>query len=130
MNQINIESSKLLSWMYKNPHIKATLLVLLGLFFVVSPKIPDTIRLLYNNVIFRIMIILLIIFLSVHDYQLAIMVTIVYLLTLQKLNTNENFENNQSNQSNRINNFIERIKKFATTPSSTPTATTPTATSE
>ncbi len=91
LSQIDNELTKYLSWMYANKYIKITLLLLLAAYFVISPKISVTIRLLYNNIIFRILIILLIIFLSMHDYQLAIMLTAVYLLTLNNLNKTEDF---------------------------------------
>ena len=86
MDQIDMEATKILSWMYKNPNVKIPLLLLLGAYFVVSPKLPNVVSIIYNNIIFKILAILLIIFLSVHDRQLAIMFTSVYLLTIYNLN--------------------------------------------
>lgn len=92
LTEIDNETSKVLSFMYKNQTVKMILLTLFGLYFVISPKLPNYVRLLYNNIIFRTLIILLIIYLSVHDHQLALMVTAVYLLTLNNLNnTTEHF---------------------------------------
>lgn len=90
MNQIDIETSKFLSWIYLNKTVKLTLLLLFGLYFILSPKLPNFVLLLYNNIVFRILIVLLIIYLSMHDHQLAIMVSVVYLITLNKLNNDEN----------------------------------------
>jgi hypothetical protein len=56
-----------------------------------SPKLPKVVSVIYNNIIFKLLIVLLIIFLSVHDRQLAIMVTAVYLLTVHRLNSIEYF---------------------------------------
>ena len=69
MDKLDIEATKILSWMYENKYIKISLLILFGVYFAVSPKLPNTVSLLYNNIIFRILVILLIIFLSNHDIQ-------------------------------------------------------------
>ena len=61
-----------------------------------SPKLPNVVSIVYNNLIFKLLIVLFIIFLSVHDQQLAIMVTAVYLLTIYNLNNIEKFEMNFS----------------------------------
>ena len=92
MNYIDIEASKFLSWIYLNKYVKTTLLLLFGLYFVIAPKLPNIVSLLYNNFVFRLLVILLIIHLSMHDHQLAIMVSVVYLITLKNLNNNK--ENN------------------------------------
>ena len=95
MNNLDIESTKILSWMYENKYVKITLLILFALYFTLSPKVPKTVRLLYDNIVFRILIILLIIFLSMHDHQLAIMITIVYLLTINNIKSyNEDDKDN------------------------------------
>ena len=56
-----------------------------------SPKLPNVVSIVYNNIIFKFLIILFIIFLSIHDQQLAIMVTSVYLLIIHRLNNIEKF---------------------------------------
>ena len=86
MNNLDIEAKKLLSWMYNNKYVNVTILILLGTYFVLTPKITLLIQLLYSNIIFRILIILLIIFFAIYDSSLAIMITAVYLLTLNKIN--------------------------------------------
>jgi hypothetical protein len=96
MNQIDIEATHIFSWMYKNECIKITILLALGLYFIISPKLSNVISLLYNNIVFRILIISLILFFSVHDIQLAIMVTLVYLVTLTNLNNPDKFTNIKS----------------------------------
>jgi len=96
MNNLDIEAKKLLSWMYNNKYVNVTILILLGTYFIISPKISNTIQLLYSNIIFRILIILLIIYLGNYDPRLAIMITAVYLLTLNKINNIENIPNDKS----------------------------------
>ena len=88
MYQLDIEDSKFLSWTYSNQTVKITLLLLFGLYFVISPKLPNVVSILYNNIVFRLLVVLLIVYLSIHDRQLAIMVTVVYLITLNNLKNN------------------------------------------
>ncbi len=96
MNQIDIEAIHILSWMYKNYCIKITILLAISLYFVISPKLSNVVLLLYNNVVFRILVISLILFFSVHDIQLAIMTTLIYLVTLTNLNNPDKFTNIKS----------------------------------
>lgn len=96
MINLDIEAKKLLSWMYNNKYVNVTLLILLGIYFVSAPKITNVIQLLYTNIIFRILIILLIIFFANYDPRLAIMIMAVYLLTLNKINNIENIPNDKS----------------------------------
>ena len=94
MDILNKEGIKILSWVYKNPIVKIFLLLLLAIYFIMSPKLPHVVLLVYNNIVFKIFIVLLIIFLSLHDKQLALMISAVYLLTLKNLNNIEYFSNN------------------------------------
>ena len=89
MDQFDKEGIKILSWVYKNPMVKIPLLLLLAIYFIMSPKLPHVVLLIYNNIAFKILIILLIIFLSLHDKQLALMISAVYLLTLKNLNNTD-----------------------------------------
>jgi hypothetical protein len=98
MNLLENEAQKNLSWMYTNKYVNITLLILLGVYFVITPKISKFVELLYSNIVFRILIILLIIFFANHDPRLAIMITVVYLLTLNKINNIENFTNDKVNK--------------------------------
>ena len=93
MHQLDQEVTKIFSFLYKNKYVKIPLLILLAAYFVISPKLPQYVHILYNNIIFKILIVLLIIFLSTHDKQLALMVTAVYLLTVIKINKSEKFTN-------------------------------------
>ena len=93
MNQLDYEATKIFSFLYNNPMVKIPLLILLAAYFVISPKLPNFVFIMYDNIIFKILIVLLIIFLSNHDKQLALMVTAVYLLTVFKLNKTEYFGN-------------------------------------
>jgi hypothetical protein len=86
MNQLDQETTKIFSFLYKNKYVKIPLLILLATYFVISPKLPFYVHIIYNNIIFKILTVLLIIFLSMHDKQLAIMITAVYLLTITKIN--------------------------------------------
>ena len=86
MNYIDIEATRILSWVYKNQYVKIPLLIILSIYFAISPKLPNVVSIVYNNIIFKLLIILFIIFLSIHDKQLAIMITAVYLLTINNLN--------------------------------------------
>ena len=86
MFQLDQEATKFLSFLYNNKFVKIPLLILLATYFVISPKLPNYIHVIYNNIIFKILIVLLIVFLSMHDKQLAIMLTAVYLLTITKIN--------------------------------------------
>jgi len=85
MNYLDQEATKIFSFIYNKPFVKIPLLIILGIYFVISPKLPNFVHIMYNNIIFKILIISLIIFLSMHDKQLAIMVTLIYLYTVNKL---------------------------------------------
>ena len=86
MNNIDFEASKFLSWIYLNQYIKIILLFIFSLYFVFLPRLPEVVSLLYNNNIFSLLIILLVIYLTFHDKQLALLITIIYLVTLNKIN--------------------------------------------
>lgn len=86
INIIDLETNKYLSFLYNNNIIKIPLLIVLGLYIVVSPKLPNTVILLYNNIVFRFLIIYLIIFFSNHDIQLSLMFAVTYLFTIYKIN--------------------------------------------
>jgi len=85
INTTDAESVKMLSWMYKHPWVKTLILVILGLYIVLSPKIPKIVVRLYASKIFKLLVVLLILFLSAHDVQLAVMMSIVYLLTVHRI---------------------------------------------
>lgn len=91
MNYIDIEATRILSWMYKNQYVKMSLLIILAIYFAISPKLPDVVSIVYNNIIFKLLIVLFIIFLSIHDKQLGIMITAVYLLTIYNLHNIKNY---------------------------------------
>jgi len=94
MDRLDNEANKFLSRVYTNKYVNISLLILLAVYFVIPPKMTHVIELLYGNIIFRILFILLIIFFANHDPRLAIMITAVYLLTQSKLNNIEKFDNN------------------------------------
>lgn len=85
MNIIDIEASNFLSWIYLNQYIRNILLFLFSLYLIFLPKLPSVMSLLYDNKIFHLLIVLLIIYLSFHDNKLAIIITIIYLVTLNKI---------------------------------------------
>jgi len=89
------ETVKMLSWMYKHAWVKTLILVVFGLYIVFSPKIPMFVVKLYANKVFKFLVVLLILFLSAHDVQLAIMMAVVYLLTVHRITcgNNEYFTN-------------------------------------
>jgi hypothetical protein len=85
MNYLDQEATKIFSFLYNNPNVKIPLLIILGTYFVISPKLPNFVHIIYNNFIFKLLIISFIIFLSMHDKQLAIMFSLIYLYTVNKL---------------------------------------------
>lgn len=102
MNRLKIEAKKILSWMYTNKYVNITLLILLGIYFIISPKISNTIQLLYSNIVFRVLIVLLIIFFAKYEPRLAIMITAVYLLTLNRINNMEKFQQSEIKEYSKI----------------------------
>ena len=84
------ETVKMLSWMYKHAWVKTLILVVFGLYIVFSPKIPMFVVKLYANKVFKFLVVLLILFLSAHDVQLAIMMAVVYLLTVHRITCGNN----------------------------------------
>ena len=86
--KIDLETTKYLSFLYNNNLIKISLLFILGLYFVILPKLSNIVYLLYKNIVFRSLILFIIIYLCNHDTQLAIMISTVYLLTLNNIKKN------------------------------------------
>lgn len=95
--KVDIESTKYLSFLYNNYLIKTSLLIILGLYFIISPKLSNIMYLLYNNIVFRFLIIYIIIFLSYHDLQLSVIVAFIYLLILNKYNKQYKLNNTHLN---------------------------------
>jgi hypothetical protein len=85
MNYLDQEATKIFSFLYQKQSVKIPLLLILGTYFIISPKLPNFVHIMYNNIIFKFLIISFIIFLSMHDKQLAIMFTLIYLYTVNKL---------------------------------------------
>jgi hypothetical protein len=80
----------MLSWTFTNKSIKTLLLISFGLYFVFMSKVPNMITKLSDNIIYRAIIIILIIYFSNHDNQLTIMLVVLFLMSLNKNNI-ENF---------------------------------------
>jgi chromate transport protein ChrA len=86
MNNIVSEFSK------NNPNIKIIILGLLFCIIVMMPNYYKLINKLTDNIIYRSIIIILIIYMSNHDIQITIMLVIIFLMSLNKNNV-ENFGN-------------------------------------
>ena len=102
MEKIDDELSKMLSWTFTNKSIKYSLLGL-GLLLILLKKLPP------NNIITRVIFILFILYFSIHDSQLAIMLVIILLLSFS-LNKNniENFIGKGKTCDNSKNNRKDR----------------------
>jgi len=81
MEKIDDELSKMLSWTFTNKPIKYSLLGL-GLLLILLKKLPP------NNITTRVIFILFILYFSIHDSQLAIMLVIILLLSFSRNRNN------------------------------------------
>ena len=81
----------------KNPVLYGLIAVFLAVYGPrLHPRLPKNIRKLFNSNWFRLLIILLIVFLSSHDLKLSLLVTLAFLLILMLVDgadIREHFEN-------------------------------------
>jgi hypothetical protein len=82
-------------------HSNPTLFSFVSLFLVLygslaKPKLPNVIRQLFDNAIFRVAILSLLLFKKGNDIQLSLMVAIAYIYTMQMNNMEKTTEKFQS----------------------------------
>lgn len=71
----------------QNPYLKSGLALFLVLYSSMSrPELPSMIMLLFDNAIFRLLVLTLIVFMSNGDVQVALLVAVAFTVTLNFLN--------------------------------------------
>lgn len=81
----------------KNPYVLGALAMFVAFYGPrLQPRLPNSIRTLFNNPVFRFIVLVLIVYLSSNNLGTAIMVTIAYVVIMNlvtMLNTEERFQN-------------------------------------
>jgi hypothetical protein len=68
---------------FENPLLYAVLAIFLGVYGPrLHPKLPKSVRRLFNSTWFRVLIILLIAFVSSHDLKLSLLIALVFMLVM------------------------------------------------
>jgi hypothetical protein len=87
MNSFNSLVNNNLSWMHENKHILPVISLVLGLYAALArPKLPKFIEKLFENPIFRLLMISYIIYRGNKDPQLSIMIAAAFLITIHMIN--------------------------------------------
>lgn len=97
VNKLTLQAETFIQPLLANPYIMAILKVTLALYASnISPTLPPSIQSLFKNSIFKIIFITLMVYISEHDFQLAILLAIVYVVGLNVLSGRgplESFDN-------------------------------------
>lgn len=84
-----------------NDYVSTTITMMIALYAtLLRPELPSFIKTLFNNLIFKIIVLFLIVVHGNNDPKMAIMITIGFVLTLDYIgseNAKENFDNIQNN---------------------------------
>ena len=83
-----------MSGFMQNPYVSATLVLFLILYSSLArPDLPDFIMNLFNNAIFRMLILFLIAYIAANNVQVAILVAIGFTVTMMLLSERKMAEN-------------------------------------
>ena len=86
-------------YLVQNTYLFAVLTVFLTMYGPrLQPQLPESLRNLFDNIVFRGVVLFLIGYLSSNNFQVSLIVTIIFLVTMNILHTNEvlekfNYEN-------------------------------------
>ena len=86
-------------YLVQNSYLFAVLTVFLTMYGPrLQPQLPESLRNLFDNIVFRGVVLFLIGYLSSNNFQVSLIVTIIFLVTMNILHTNEvlekfNYEN-------------------------------------
>ena len=87
MNSFNSLVNNNLSWVHENKHVLPVISLVLGLYAALArPKLPKFIEKLFENPIFRLLMISYIIYRGNKDPQLSIMIAAAFLITIHMIN--------------------------------------------
>jgi len=87
MNSFNSLVNNNLGWVHENKYVLPILSLILGLYAALArPKLPKFIEKLFENPIFRLVMISYIIYRGNNDPQLAVMIAAAFLITIHMIN--------------------------------------------
>ena len=87
MNSFNSLVNKNLGWVHENKYVFPIVSLILGMYAALArPKLPKFIEKLFNNPIFRLVMISYIIYRGNKDPQLAVMIASAFLITMHMIN--------------------------------------------
>ena len=87
MEQFNSVVNKNLSWVHQNKYVLPVLSLFLGMYAALArPTLPNFIGKLFENPIFRLVMITYIIYRGNEDPQLALMIAAAFLITMHMIN--------------------------------------------
>jgi hypothetical protein len=105
MNSFDSLVNKNLGWVHDNKYILPIMTLILGLYAALArPKLPKFVEKLFNNPVFRLIVISYIIYRGNKDPQLSIMIAAAFLITMHMINKK------------KVNNLICKIENMAAPP--------------
>jgi len=87
MNSFDSLVNNNLSWVHENKHVLPVISLVLGLYAALArPKLPKFVEKLFENPVFRLVMISYIIYRGNRDPQLALMIAAAFLMTIHMIN--------------------------------------------
>lgn len=99
--QFNSLVNNNLGWVHENKYVLPVLSLFLGIYVALArPKLPSFVEKLFENPIFRLVMISYIIYRGNKDPQLSLMIAAAFLITMHMINKQkvERFSNQRNNQ--------------------------------
>lgn len=86
INKLSGQVERFINPVFTNPYIMAVLKITLALYASnIAPKLPPAITEIFNNSFFKMFYIALMVYISEHDFQLAVLLAVVYVVGLNVL---------------------------------------------
>ena len=101
MEQFNTVVNQNLGWVHENKYVLPVLSLFLGMYAALArPKLPNFIGRLFENPVFRLIVISYIIYRGNKDPQLSLMIAAAFLITMHMINKKyvESLNNNKPRQ--------------------------------
>ena len=110
MNSFDSLVNKNLGWVHENKYVLPVISLVLGVYAALArPKLPKFIEKLFENPIFRLLMISYIIYRGNQDPQLSIMIAAAFLVTIHMINKRKVIKIGQENC--RKNSVSKQLKK-------------------
>ncbi len=93
-------------YLVQNTYLFSVLSIFLAMYGPrLHPKLPSTIKNLFDNPIFRALVLFLIVYLSSKNFESSVVLTVVFLVTMNLLHTSKVFEKFQTMEEEQFANW-------------------------